>query len=239
MDENETAIGQRVAHLRSERGLRQEDFLPLLEARGVKWTQTVLSRVEGGKRSLKATEAFAVADALGVSADLLNPVAGSLGYSVESYRLKYREAKGAAERAAGIAEQIKNQLVALWLANELSQGRADFTVYGTPGDFIALLAEALSPVVGMWRDDDAYRALGLNPDAVEEEFQARAKDRFGDEERLADDEYFQLRDEAEGVVLARKFPALKFVGMGSGFAIEGIMAEFEPPRKQFGRADGG
>ena len=120
----DAAVGQRVAELRKQKALRQDEFLALLAARGVDWTQTTLSRVEGGKRALKATEAFAVADALGVEVSQLNPAAGGLYYEIQSHRLKYREATAAARRAIGSARRVRAEgLVALNLANEIQSGR--------------------------------------------------------------------------------------------------------------------
>lgn len=143
MDQDEE-LGRRIADLRRARDLRQGDFLELLATRGVKWTQTILSRVEAGKRPLKAIEAFAVAEALRVNVSELNPSSGSLRYDISRIERRYRELADAARESVFNAINSRGQLVALQLAEYLNNGRTEHKVSGSPIQFIYLLAQSLS-----------------------------------------------------------------------------------------------
>lgn len=160
MDEPDAAVGRRLAELRQQKGLRQEDFLVLLEARGVRWTQTVLSRVEGGKRALKATELFVVADALDIEAGELNPVRDTIFRRLQSLRLKYYEACTNAGRAQAAASRAKERLTALTLGREIQEGNYDFTVRGTPDRFRELIFESLTGASGLISADAARELFG-------------------------------------------------------------------------------
>lgn len=224
----DAAVGQRVAELRKQKALRQDEFLALLAARGVDWTQTTLSRVEGGKRALKATEAFAVADALGVEVSQLNPAAGGLYYEIQSHRLKYREATAAARRAIGSARRVRAGLVALNLANEIQSGRTAFTVHGTPHTFINELSRSLSQRDdGVYRTDDGERAIGLDTDEVRREFESLVVAEFADAEP-PDEDHFRLMNAAYEKVFASHLPLLTFTGEEHvDLAVDGVPVDHE------------
>jgi transcriptional regulator with XRE-family HTH domain len=133
------AVGQRIADLRQQAGLRQEDLVNLLNTHGLDWTRTILSRVESGQRSLKATELFVVAQTLGISVDKLNPIFGLLPYEIEKKRAELRSAKSAEARASLRVSALKEELVPLILASEIRSGRSDYVVHGTPVQFVVML----------------------------------------------------------------------------------------------------
>ena len=225
----DSAVGQRVAELRRQKGLRQEDFLELLEARGVGWTQATLSRVEGGKRALKATEAFAVADALGADVAQLNPAGGGLLNQIQSHRLKYREAQSATRTAAARENNLRDRLIALTLADEIQSGRSEFTVHGSPRRFVQLVGHALyeerawafypygdsEPSIGIGNAEvqsecNWLTTIGIDSAEVQTEYNSLAVTEFGHAEPAGDD-HFRLLDEVYRKVFARHLPSLKFV----------------------------
>ena len=64
---DQEAIGQRVRELRELRGLPQQHVAMVMTlTKGYRWHQTVVAKVERGERSLKLSEAVALADILGV-----------------------------------------------------------------------------------------------------------------------------------------------------------------------------
>jgi transcriptional regulator with XRE-family HTH domain len=231
----DSAVGQRLADLRKQKELRQEDFLALLEARGVGWTQTTLSRVEGGKRALKATELFAVADALGVEPSQLNPAAGGLFYEIQSHRLKHREATAAARHAVDLARDLRARLIALILTNEIQSGRTEFVVHGSARQFIDIISQALSPVADAWNPRSGEQAVGIDGKEVQEEFESLTSAEFPDSalEDIEDDDHSRLFDAAYRRVFARRLPLLKFTsedgrhGDDGDFAVEGINVDDE------------
>ena len=235
MDESDVAVGQRLAELRRQKELRQEDFIALLEARGIKWTQTVLSRVEGGKRALKATEAFAAADALGVDVGRLNPSADSLDHRLKSLNLKYREARIAADRAAWAATVAGERLVALMLANEIRCGRSTFTVHGAPHQFLELVAEALAGNDGLARIAVAHDVVGINTAQVERELDEILAADYPDLNPAEDqddhkDEYIEAEKKAYLRVFADWLPSLEFVEEPNGrFWVDEIDVPPTPP----------
>jgi transcriptional regulator with XRE-family HTH domain len=182
-------VGKRVAELRRQKDLRQEDFLELLEGLGVSWTQATLSRVEGGKRALKATELFAVADALGIGADKLNPQAGTLPYAIHRQREKFRAQATRAKDYADFARQAKEALLALLLTRELLAGNTTFVVHGRASTFLLALAEGLRSSgedgFGYQFDKIAISVLGLDQgdlygqiESLKKQFSAPAVDKF-------------------------------------------------------------
>jgi transcriptional regulator with XRE-family HTH domain len=235
----DSAVGQRVAELRRQKGLRQEDFLELLEARGVGWTQATLSRVEGGKRALKATEAFAVADALGADVAQLNPAGGGLFYQIQSHRLKYREAQSATRTAAALEHNLRERLIALSLAEEIQSGRSEFTVHGSPRRFVQLVSQALSPEerafafypygdigIGNVEVQSEYNwltAIGIDSAEVQTEYNSLAVTEFGHAQPAGDD-HFRLLGEVYRKVFARHLPSLKFADetTTTPFTVDGI-----------------
>jgi transcriptional regulator with XRE-family HTH domain len=237
MDGNsDAAVGQRLAELRKQKELRQDDFLELLEARGVGWTRTTLSRIESGQRALKAGELFAVADAFGVDPSQLNPAAGGFYYQVQSHRLKYREATAAARQAIGAARRVRANLIALVLANEIQAGKSDFTVEGRPDQFIDNLATALSPDEDRFNTSVAEQALGIDGDEVRREYQDLASAEFGDKAPEHDD-HFRLMGDAYARVFSRKFPLLKFTGEEvRDFDVDGINVDDESYKFSYMRA---
>lgn len=232
--EPDEAVGQRVADLRRQKELRQEDFLALLEARGVAWTQTTLSRVEGGKRALKATELFAVADALGVDVAQLNPGGSRLYYQIQSARLKYSEALAQTRAAQHRTDQQRRLLLALLLANELSEGRAEHTVRGwSPMDFIHDLALALSPHEHRWQIGEGLSVLGIEEDEIAHERDLLLAEEFPNvpANRVDDDDHQRAEDRAAEIVLARHFPQLTFTDAELRTAVvEGLEISEVPSR---------
>lgn len=60
-------IGELCASLRKQRGLSQGQLVEIINATGLRWHQTTLTRVETGDRGLRVKELPCLAEALGIS----------------------------------------------------------------------------------------------------------------------------------------------------------------------------
>jgi transcriptional regulator with XRE-family HTH domain len=213
-ESSDRAIGVRIAETRQQKDLRQEDFLTLLEARGVSWTRTTLSRIESGQRSLKATELFAVADALGMSADVLNPESGTLSYAIQRQSIRYREKKDDLRLVVEETEMARGNLEALLLMREIVAGNTRFVVHGTPGEFIETLMLAFAESLN---EDNALRYLhddlGIDHDEYVAQTGRSSPPEFGFED--VDYEVYQK-------LFTARFPDLRFTGENKGFSVEGL-----------------
>ena len=145
--ESDAEIGQRIAQLRQERALRQEDFLELLAAAGVQWTRSVLSRVASGLRPLRWSEGVGVAAALGVElSDLATGVdeLTNLERLIVRYRAKRRESSEAmlnARIAVGSCETFVSVIsVTVSLRR---RPMSEFTIHSTARNFVLRLASAI------------------------------------------------------------------------------------------------
>ncbi|WP_074341764.1 helix-turn-helix domain-containing protein [Mycobacteroides abscessus] len=222
MDDPDTAVGQRIAELRAQKGLRQEDFLRLLDARGIEWTQATLSRIEGGKRALRATEAFAVADALAVDVSQLNPATSGLYYRIQQYRLRYREAKVEADRAVANMRQIEDRLLALMVANEINRGRTKLTVHGTAEELIYLLAQAVSQKPsGVFMPSEGAALIGVDHDLIERDYEAQVAEKYGAAAEPSDRDFHEFWAAAYARALSQTYPDLVFIE-GDRFAVDGL-----------------
>ena len=214
------AVGDRIAETRRQKALRQEDFLEKLAVRGVSWTRTTLSRIESGQRALKAIELFTVADALGISADKLNPESGSLPYAIQRQRVRYREATNLAESSAKSAEWVREGLTALLLANEIRSGNTAFTVHGTPERFMFALGTSFFSDEQEFMVSEVQKVLGLDPGEftqyhIEHQEKARSRDE--------DTEHPDTLAETYNRIFSEHFPELKFVGDGSeALTVDGL-----------------
>ena len=65
----ENLVGQRVAALRREKGMNQQELLAQLQLRGVEISQSGLSELEGQNRKVSDRELVALADILDISVD--------------------------------------------------------------------------------------------------------------------------------------------------------------------------
>lgn len=213
----DAAVGERIAELRKQKDLRQEDFMDLLEARGLSWTRATLSRIEGGQRALRAAELFVVADTLGVDVNQLNPMATQMGYQIESARVRYRQRVEDARQSFAFARTEREQLVALRLANKIQSGRSDFVVSGTPFGFIFQLTKALTKSIGgkplpglsVGDLDIGARAIGFDDEEVLREMETVAREKYPDTKKPPQ---FRLKSEVYERLIARRYPGLKFVG---------------------------
>lgn len=222
------AVGERIAEVRRQKDLRQDDFLELLAARGVAWTRSTLSRIESGLRALKATELFVVADVLGISADKLNPESGSLPYAIQRQRTRLVEASSRADRSIKAAERARDGLVALLLVHELNSGKTSFVVHGTPAKFVdavryaAASEEENSPratssgelsrdVQQRW--SKVHSLIGLDADEFEK-ISLRVAEQFV--KNGESDNYDGIFEQTYDELFAKCFPDLKFVGNGDG-----------------------
>lgn len=220
----DAAVGQRLAELRNMKGLRQEDFLELLDARGIKWTQSTLSRVESGKRALKATELFATADALDIETGELNPVRNNLFRLLQRRRVRCYEVCTAASRAAADAAHQRKLLTALTLAMEINDGRSNFTVRGTADNFRSLLISALIDR-SMFNRDAARELFGF--DRVDQELAAAQLASPRDSKSLLDNE-FELRQVYNRVFASWLPPSIEFKPNPDdrqSFSVDGIDVE--------------
>ncbi len=74
VDQLDPVVGQRVRELREARAWSQSDLAHALEQRGLTWHQTTVAKVEAGRRTIKASEALALAYALQIPVEkLLDP----------------------------------------------------------------------------------------------------------------------------------------------------------------------
>lgn len=212
-------VGQRIAEMRQRRGLRQDDLLDLLAARGLGWTRTVLSRVESGQRALKATELFVISDALGLSTDALNPESGRLPYAIQRQRARWKSADKEADKQVRLANEAHDGLVALLLAAEIANGNRSFIVHGTPRTFMLALINALSPDDERYSDDAAreakhyaaHRLLGLNQARYRELVQQESKTQDSGGHPAAEPPPHFLAVPYR-VLFAEQFPELSFEG---------------------------
>nr|WP_240952102.1 helix-turn-helix transcriptional regulator [Rhodococcus sp. BL-253-APC-6A1W] len=109
--------------MRVSQGLSQGELSDKLRAAGLNWSQGTLSRVEAGTRPVRFTEAFTVANVLGIDAIALAPAGGGLQYVyhqdldaivAELQRLQANQRQF--DRAIGASETMR-------FAIELSEGR--------------------------------------------------------------------------------------------------------------------
>ena len=233
------ALGERLAELRKRKGKRQDELLDLLAARGVNWTQATLSRIESGKRALKVTELFALTDALGIEAGELNPATNHLYYRIQSLRIRLQEAKDAAAVYTAKVQRLRNQLVALSLADRLLGGESVFTVHGSAEDFADLLSQAHSPQTDRWQVDVALDLLGMSYDELWEEFQRLASSEFPDVDdtaKLEDDAHSRLMSVAYSNLFAHHYPDLTFTNEDdtAAFEVDGIVLDETTPRRSLG-----
>lgn len=68
---NRNIIGQKVAALRKEKGMKQKDFLAKLQSEGLDISATALSRLEGQQRLVQDYELPIIAKVLNVSIEEL------------------------------------------------------------------------------------------------------------------------------------------------------------------------
>lgn len=81
--DHEAVIGARLAELRAERGISQQQLVERMKALGDRyatWRQSTVYKIEHGKRPLRVNEVFDIADVLGVTPRffLLDELAGRL-----------------------------------------------------------------------------------------------------------------------------------------------------------------
>ncbi|WP_285034586.1 helix-turn-helix transcriptional regulator [Mycolicibacterium sp. lyk4-40-TYG-92] len=226
----DVALGARIAELRRQKQMTQEDFLALMAGSGFSWTRTVLSRIETGQRSLKAAELFAVAGALEIQVDDLNPAADALA---DAYKRQLGYYRRYVIRAADIERDVREsreRLVAAALAIKLRSGSTAFVVHGTPARFIHILAsvvgvrtlgEALT-VIGI---DAANFKLAIERRKIASGFKGLWGFIFSDEGQrhgFAN----KLMEDAIADLLAEFFPGLEFVDQQwLGLSVDGL--EFE------------
>lgn len=232
MDETNTdvTIGARIAELRRQKGMTQDDFLGVMSASGFPWTRTVLSRIESGQRSLKAAELFAVAAALEIQSDDLNPVADAL---TDAYKRQLAYYRRHVDRAADIERDVREsreRLVAVTLAIKLRSGTTEFVVHGTPARFVNVLAS----VVGVRTLGEALTIIGINDARFKQAIDRRkiasgVKGLWGfifsdDDQRHGFAN--KLIEDAIADLLAEFFPGLEFVDQPwLTLAVDGL--EFE------------
>lgn len=72
MDETESAdaaFGEALQRARGVFQIDQERLVRLLNEQGLRWNQSTLSKVEGGKRPMRLSEAVIISGVLGISLD--------------------------------------------------------------------------------------------------------------------------------------------------------------------------
>lgn len=219
----EDQVGRRLAELRQQQGYRQEDFLELLHAQGVEWTQATLSRVEGGKRPIRLTEAFAISEALGIDPKDLGPDRTGIGYRVESLKPQFNRLKENAAEAIKKRDAMRDGIAALRLADALRKDRkATFVANGTASRFINLVSTWIKPTSEseQWRVPSRYTdALTLL--GIEESFEPTPEEQA---------DYRQNFDAWLVKVLHDRFPNLTFVETGARrFSVPGLTESLDVP----------
>lgn len=66
-------VGQRIRHLREERGLTQEQLAARLQVQGCDVTRSALAKIEVGQRHIYVAELRCLREALGTTYDALLP----------------------------------------------------------------------------------------------------------------------------------------------------------------------
>lgn len=206
----DAAVGARIAEMRKQKALTQDAFLDLMEASDVSWTRTILSRIEGGQRALKAAELFVVAEALDIPVDDLNPRTNELAYVIQRQRAKLRNSVRRAREAAHTMRMHREGLTALVLLDELRSGRTTFIVKGSPVRFVYGVALAMErsedmasvhKVIGI--DDKEYKeALGRRALSSTDMLKFKSADREAARFEVDNDIYRRL--------LQKLYPDLKF-----------------------------
>lgn len=218
-------VGQKLAELRKRKGLRQEDFLKLLETQDVSWTQTVLSRVESGKRPLKLTEGFAIAEALGVGADELSPASSNLHYQIQKLIDDQKRHISTIGASRSMLLEVNNALAALSLAQELSQGNAEFTVQGSPLQFVELLSVWIPGGSGTSYSTNFVRGL----DWIGLSYGGDPTPTVGTDEEIA----AEIEEARAGEVkrlFSEHYPGLRFGGYETKFRVIGLTDFVEEPQ---------
>lgn len=114
------------------------------------------------------------------------------------------------------------------MASGIREGRSAFTVHGTPGQFVELVAEALPSDDGMIRVGVAHEIIGIDAAAVEREHGAILAKDYPHLDLAADDggddeDYYEAENRAYLKVFAEWLPALKFVSeRDGGFRVDEI-----------------
>lgn len=220
-------VGQKLAELRKRKGFRQEDFLKLLEAHGISWTQTVLSRVESGKRPLKLTEGFAIAEALGVGADELSPANSNLHYQIQRLIDEQSRHISTIRASRTMLLETNNALAALSLGQELSQGRTQFFVQGSPLQFVELLSSWIPGGSGTSYSSNFLKGLewiGISYGGDPTPTSGSEDERANAIEKARADEVARL--------FAEKYPDLQFSGYRDKFRVEGLTDFIEEPQSK-------
>ncbi|MET8314839.1 helix-turn-helix transcriptional regulator [Rhodococcus erythropolis] len=219
--EPEDQIGRRLAELRQQQGYRQEDFLKLLQAQGVDWTQATLSRVEGGKRPIRLTEAFAISDALGIDPKDLGPDQSGIGYRIEALKLQLNRLKENASEAISRRDSTRDGIAALRLADELRKdSQVEYVAHGTPDRFIQLLSKWITPN-GVYPYQDVLAFLG-GSESFERDGSSLTREDY--------DQYLRAFKSWLSEVLQERFPNLKFTGDDSGrFSVPGLTESLDAP----------
>lgn len=234
MDENER-VGGRIADLRQQRALRQEDFLELLATQGVSWTRTVLSRVESGSRALKWTEGMAIAQVLGVDPSALGSESAptEIDMQIQTMRIKRSDALRRQQQATADLKRINSGLSSMLLLAGLRSNATDveYNVHGSSAQFIYLLAAWFTdPVDGGW----AYGENGYSTWTVTGDGRRKALEALGIslEEEFDDSVDFDSAEESDAAenahyreVLRQHFPNVTFTEAeppGGTFAVDGI-----------------
>ncbi|MBY6708484.1 helix-turn-helix transcriptional regulator [Rhodococcus sp. BP-241] len=218
-------VGQRIADLRQQRALRQDEFLLMLKEAGLTWTRSVLSRVESGLRPLRWTEGISVASALGVDPKELSTEQNALSeLERKSHQLRIKRneslaAKKNAESAIAAANSLLSVLIATMALK--ADAAASFVVHASPVVFVERLGSALrenpfdefGPLNSAGEDrDKAYGLLGIvDPDV---EWYQTHDGPPEDPDSALMDEYHAQASEFEEVSLlgqfAEKYPNVRF-----------------------------
>lgn len=147
-------VGARIQTLRESKGMLQSELALGMKARGLNWSQTILSKVERGERPLRLQEAGALVKQLGlVSADeligagpyfeekfaLASRVADEREAELFDAALSYIQSLGY-KSLAGMCESLFRDANASW--------RTNCTAYELRGRLAEALAETVSTNAG-------------------------------------------------------------------------------------------
>ena len=217
----DTAVGARMAEIRRQRDLTQDEFLELMHASGVTWTRTTLSRIEGGQRALKAAELFVAAEVLGVSSDEFNPRNDPFVYASERQRARLRSAQIRARESAFSVDDEETALNSLMLANELRSGRTSFVVHGNPVQFLRGLSRALGGVLDL---SEVRQHIGIPNSEYVRALGGREHQSYPLGDRV---EFLAKADnDVYGNLFRSVFPDLKFVDSETNsLTVDGLDAE--------------
>lgn len=172
----ELAFRENLAFLRTARGISQSELARKLKARGMKFHQQTVQRVEDGTRPVRLNEAYAIAETLGTDLSTMTtpgtPKALALKYGVDGIRRDLTALDQPIEELFGDAERslmsllydIKVRLDEERPPSSLTLWASSWALYGF--DVMTTIEDLAIRLRRMEWDDEVVIDTGLDPELV-------------------------------------------------------------------------